>query len=158
MVFNSTITKFLLWVFHFWYFYNDCRYSFLQRDQDSLAMCFTCFYLLLEYKSGLRNFPGWGMTIFDLIVKMLAGDNGWKLPGSFIISTVSGQEFRILSTSVMHFPYIFNIDARIARAKQVCLSQTPPMWLMNGGFLYQWNYFHCQNRLILHSTCGSKSS
>ena len=33
------------------------------------------------------------------------------------------------------FPCVFNIDARTARAEQICLSQTQFMWLANGGFL-----------------------
>ena len=122
---------------------NDCQYSFLQQDQNSLAMCCTHLHCLLQYKSGLWNFPGGGMTTFDFIVKMLASDNGWKLLGSFIISTARGQEFRIPSTSVISmrrdslsrlFPCIFNTDARIART-EICLSQTPLMWLANGGVL-----------------------
>ena len=107
-------------------------------------MCCTRLHRLLQYKSGLRNFPGGDMTTFDFIVKMLAGANGWKLLGSFIISTVRGREFRIPSTSVISvrraslsrlFPWVFNIDARIGYAERICVSQTPPMWLANGGFL-----------------------
>ena len=113
-------------------------------DQNLLALCCTHLYCLLQYKSGLRKFPGGGMFTFDFIVKMLAGANCRKLLGWFIISTVIGQEFRIPSTSVISvrrdslsrlFPCVFNIDARIARAERICLSQTPPMWLANGGFL-----------------------
>ena len=75
-------------------------------------------------QTGLRDFPGGGMIIFDFIVKMFTGNNGWKLLGSFIVSTVRGREFRILSTSAISmrrdsssrlFPCIFNIDPRIAQ-------------------------------------------
>ena len=147
MVFNSTmspITKFLLRVFPFWRSCNDCRCSFLQWDQNSLAVCCTRLLRPLQYKSGLRNFPGGGMTTFDFIDKMLAGDNGWKLPRPFIISTVRGREFRIPSTSVISvrresswrlFPCVFNTDARTAPAEGIFLSQTAPTWLANRGFL-----------------------
>ena len=147
MVFNSTmspITKFLLRAFYFWRSCNDCRYSFFQRNQSSLAMCGNRLQRLLQNISGLRNFSSSGMTNFDCIVKMLAGDNGWKLPGSFIVFTVKCWGFRIPSTSDISvrrdssprlFPCVFNIDAKIAHAERVCLSQTPRMWHTNGGFL-----------------------
>ena len=101
------------------------------------------------------------------------GDNGWKLPGSFIVFTVRAWEFRIPSTSVISVwrdSCICNIDARIAHAERICLeefctilsnlhqyppgiigschlSQNKPSSVL---FLYQWNYFHCQDRLISH--------
>ena len=93
-------------------------------------------------QSGVRNFSDGAMTTLDVIIKILAGDNGWKLPGSFIVSTVRSWEFRIPSTSVSSVrkesssrPFILKIDAGIARAERIYFSQTPPMWLANGSLL-----------------------
>ena len=69
--------------------------------------------------------------------------NDWKLPGSYIIYTVRGPEFRIPSISVISlrrdlssrpFPCVFNKDSWITCVERM-LSQTAPMWLTNGGFL-----------------------
>ena len=61
-----------------------------------------------------------------------------------MVSTVNDREFRIPSVSATSvstdssssdFPCFERRDDSIAWADQICLSQTPPMWLAAGGFL-----------------------
>ena len=138
----APIKKFLLGVFHFWC---SCKWLSVFLPPARPELTGYVLYpspLSSTIQSGLWNYPGGGMTTFDFIVKMLASDNGWKLLGSFIISTTRGQEFRIPSTSVISmrrdslsrlFPCIFNIDARIT-CTEICLSQTPLIDLQLEGF------------------------
>ena len=79
----SSILKFLLLPPHFWRSCKDWRYSFFQRDQNSLAMCWIRRQRSLLYISGLENSPGGGETAFDFMVRMFTGDKDlldhWEL-------------------------------------------------------------------------------
>ena len=125
MVLNSAMsptTKFLLRVFHFWRSCNDCRYSFLERDQILLTMCCTCLHHLLQYKSGLRNFTGGGMTIFGFIVKVLADVMAESYQGhlSFPLSEVQSLGFLQFQSSIWEETYrsgLFN--ASLAKIQEL---------------------------------------
>ena len=140
----SPILKFLLLSSHFWRSCKDCRYSFFQRDQNSLAMCWIRPQRFLLYISGLENSPGGGKTNFDFMVRIFTGDKGCKLVVSLRTSTVRTLEFKMPSTYVItvnkdslsrHSLCVFKSDPRMAVAEQICHSQTPPIWLAEGGFL-----------------------
>ena len=124
--------------------WRDWRYSFLQRDQNSLAMCWTKCHLFQQYKSGLLKSPGCGTTTFNFIVSMFDGARCKTLVGSLMVSTVNGCEFRIPSVSATSVsresssrdsPCVERKDGSITWADQICLSQMRPMWLAAGGFL-----------------------
>ena len=142
----SFILKFLFSVVHFDLAWRVDRNSFLHLDQNSSAKCCTLLHYLLLYKSGLTNEPGGGIITLLFIVNRLLGDNGVRLCGSLIVSTVRGREFIIASTSVIrvwrdssfkHVPWFFSNDAKILLADLIWRSHTPPMWLAAGTFLDQ---------------------
>ena len=58
----SPTFKFLLVFVHFFLSWIDCN-SFLQWQQNSFTMCWTCLHLLQLYKSGLEKSPGDGKVI-----------------------------------------------------------------------------------------------
>ena len=58
-------------------------------------------HLFLQCKSGFENSPGGGMTTFDFIVEMFAGETANSLVGSLIVSIVRGLEFNIPSVSTI---------------------------------------------------------
>ena len=129
---------------HFVHAWSDWRYSFLQCDQNSLAMWWTQHHLFQQFKSGLLKFPGGGITTFHFMVRMFGGARGKSLVGPLMVSTVNGHEVRIpsfLATSVSrdslssHFPCVERRDDSIIRADLICLSQMPPIWLAAVGFL-----------------------
>ena len=95
----SPTLKFLFSLCHFLCDWSDWRYYFLQRDQNSLAMCWTWRHLFRQYNSGLLKSPGDGITTFDFIVSVFDQARGKSLVGSLIISTVNDREFRIPSVS-----------------------------------------------------------
>ena len=117
--------------------WSDWRYSFLQWDQNSLAMCWTWHHLLRQYKSGLLKSTGGGITTFNFIVSMFDGARGKPLVGSLMVTTVNGSEFRIPSVSATSvgrdplssdFPCVKRRDDSIAWADLICLSQTTCSW------------------------------
>lgn len=100
-------------------------------------MCCTHYKCLLQYNSGFMNFSGDGISTFDFIVSVLTGDDGWKLPESFITSTFMGLKVRILSTSVVSVrrdslsrpcSWFFNKAESLLFLTE-CVFQTPPMRL-----------------------------
>ena len=93
--------KFLLLPCHFWHSCKDCWYSFFQRDQNSLAMCWIRRQYFLLYISGLENSPSGGETTFHFMVRIFTGDKGCRLAGSLRTSTIRGLEFKMCSTSVI---------------------------------------------------------
>ena len=133
MVLNSAMsptTKFLLRVFHFW---RSCNDYVLYLSPSSST---------IQIRS--QELHRWWHDYLWFHCQSVSWCNGWKLPGSFIISTVRGPEFRIPSISVINlrrdlsfrpFQCVFSKDSRIACVERISLSQTPPMWLANGGFL-----------------------
>ena len=131
--------KFFFMLSHFWLFCKDCRYSFLQQVQNSLAICWIHYQCLLKYSSGLLSSPGGVESVYDSMVNVFIGDHGCKLVGSLRNSAVSGQKFKMWFTSVIrverfiikHSPWVFKSSAKMALAKWICCFQT--IWL---GFLY----------------------
>ena len=97
MITMSPLFKFLLVFVHFFLSRSDCRNSFLQRHQNSFAMCWTCLYLLWLYKSGLEKSPGGRKTIFDFMVKVFDGDRDKLLVRSLVLSVGKSREFTISS-------------------------------------------------------------
>ena len=70
--------------------------------QNSPAICCTHCHLLFEYASGFLNSPGGGMTTLVFIVRRLLGESGILLFESLMVSTVSGLELMISSTSTIN--------------------------------------------------------
>ena len=147
-VFSRTISpfwKFQCFSFHFWRGWSDHRISFHHLTQNSLALCCIRFHLFLMYSSAFTKWPGGGKTTLEFMVRMLLGHIGCSLYISPNVSTVKGIEFAITSVTVRSVlrdssfrdlcvckKYII-----IVRVDQICLSQTPPIWLDAGGFLCQ---------------------
>ena len=84
-----------------------------------------------------HELSGDGITTFDFIVSVLTGDDGWKLPESFITSTFMGLKVMILSTSVVSvrrdslsrpYSWIFNKAESLLFLTE-CVFQTPSMRL-----------------------------
>ena len=80
------------------------------------------------------------------MVNILLGHIGCLLCTSPNISTIKGLECTIASvptrsvlsdSSFRDQPSVCNKDISIVHANQICLSQTPPMWLDAGGLLCQ---------------------
>ena len=95
------------------------------------------------------------------MVSKLAGDKGMSLLSSLMVSVVIGLEFTIASTSTSSvwvdslykfFPCVLTKAFRIPLAVLICLSQTPPMWLVVRGLFIQIIQSHpciCKYLLIL---------
>ena len=152
----SPILKFFLLSSHFWRSCKDCRYSFFQRDQNSLAMCWMRAQHFILYISGLENSPSGGETNFDFMVRIFTCDKGCRLVASLRTSTVRSLKFKMPSTSVItvnkgslsrHSLCVFKSDPGMALAEQICRSQTPSTWLAEGDF-----YCH----LIQSPLCSSR--
>ena len=62
-------------------------------------MCWILLHLLRQYRSGLPNTPGGGLTTLDFIVKMWLGDIANSLLTSLIFSTTIALELTMTSTS-----------------------------------------------------------
>ena len=98
----SFVLKFFFSVVHFDLVWRvDRNYFLLHLNQNLSAKCCTLLHCLLLYKSGLTNEPSGGIITLLFIVNKLCGDNGAKLCGSLIVSTVRGGEFTIAWTSVI---------------------------------------------------------
>ena len=122
------------------------RYSFLHLVQNSLARCWTWRHLLLQYRSFFWKTPGGGRITVVFRVRRLIGHNG-RLSGSLSDSTVSGTEFTMHSASVRRVRNdsslrLFECSIKSAdstlRTDRIWRSQTPPIWLADGGFLFQF--------------------
>ena len=96
----SFILKFLFSVVHFDLVSKVNRIYFLHLDQNSSATYYTLPHCLLLFKSSLTNEPGVDTITLLFIISKLLGDDGVRLCGSLIVSTVRGWEFTIASTSV----------------------------------------------------------
>ena len=75
------------------------RNSLLNLLQNSLVICFTCCHLPFEYASSQLNSPDGDMTTIVLIVRWLLGESDTSFFESLMVSTVSGLELMISSTS-----------------------------------------------------------
>ena len=119
--------------------------SFFLVFQNSLDRCWALLQCFLQYRSGKVRWPGCGITTFDFIIRRFTGLRGARLVTSFSTSVVSGLEFMIASTSRTRvykdrsyklFRGIFSKEFKIALALRIFSSQTPPMLLDSGGFLF----------------------
>ena len=119
--------------------------SFFLVFQNSLDRCWTLLQCFLQYRSGKVRWPGCGITTFDFIIRRFTGLRGARLVTSFSTSVVNGLEFMIASTSRTRvykdrsyklFRGIFSKEFKIALALRISSSQTPPMLLDSGGFLF----------------------
>ena len=140
----SPNSKFLLLSFHFCLVCKLCRNSFLHLCQNSSAICCTRLHLLLEYRSGFVKTPGGGMTTFVFIVNRLLGESGIWLLISLKVSTVSGLELIIDSTSAIKvlsassfndWPCVFSNPSKIPLVVWIWCSYTPPICDAPRGFL-----------------------
>ena len=155
-------TKFQTPFFHICVTCSLWRNSFLHLLQNFPAICCTRCHLLFEYASGLLNSPGGGMTTLVFIVRRLLGESGISLFGSLMVSTVSGFELMISSTSAINvpsdssfkeWPCVLNNPSKIVLADQTWRSQTLPIWEAQGGLLchrIQSAPFSCKKLLIYH--------
>ena len=87
---SKTISPKLKFIFRLCNFFrglSDWRYSFLQRDQNSLVMCWTRRHFFRRYKSGLLKFYCGRITAFDFMVTMFNGARGKSFVGSLMVST-----------------------------------------------------------------------
>ena len=140
----SPTAKFQIVFFHICLTCRLWRNSFLHLLQNSTAICCTRCHLLFEYASGLLNSPGGGMTTLVFIVWRLLGESGILLFESLMVSTVSGLELMVSSTSAINvlsdssfkeWLWVFNNPSKIILADRIWHSQTPPMWEAPGGLL-----------------------
>ena len=140
----SQTSKFLLLSFHFCLDCKLCRIYFLHLCQNSSAICCTRLHLLLEYKSGFVKIPGRGITTFAFIVNRLLGESRIWLLISLKVSTVSGLELVIDSTSTIKvlnvssfndWPCAFGYPSKIPLVVWIWRSHTPPICVAPGGFL-----------------------
>ena len=132
----SSIQKFLIETNHFCLSCKVARNSLCHLFQNSLHICCTLLQRLLQYKSGFPNAPGGGITTFDFIVRRWLGESATSLLTSLMVSTTSGLELTMASTSVNRvfndsssklLLWVLNNDAKIFLADQICLSHIPPM-------------------------------
>ena len=169
MVFNRAMSpkaKFLLRVFHFWCSCNDCRYSFLEWDRILLTMCCTCPHHLLQCKSGLRNFPGGGMSILDFIVKVLADVMTENYQGhlSFPLSEVQSLGFLQFQSSVWeetYLPGLFHVSLtkiHELHALNECFLKLHPCGLQMEGFWVILSNHHQSPRWKIGSCCHSSQN
>ena len=75
------------------------RYSFRQRTQNSLVRCWMRRHRRRQNISACSKSPGGGRTTLDVLVSRFTGARGIKLFTSDRLSTVSGLELIIPSTS-----------------------------------------------------------
>ena len=142
----SPIQNFLLETNHFCLSSKVARNFLRHLFQNSLHICYTLLQRLLQYKSGFPNAPAVGITTFDFILWRWLGESATSLLTSLMVSTTSGLELTMASTSVNRvfndsssklLLWVLDNDAKIFLADLICLSHIPPMWLAMGGFLFQ---------------------
>ena len=104
----------------------------------------------------------------DFILSRLTGLSGASLPTSPKVSTVKGLEFTIDSTSVSSVisdssfklvPCCFSNADSITRVDFVYRFQTPPMWLLEGGFFFHMTQsvpLFCRKCDILSSSISER--
>ena len=145
--FRSTTS--LIWMlgrtwFHFWHSYNHWRKSFFHRFQNSFANCWTQRHLLWEYRSAHLKSPGDGKRGFDFIVSRWLGMNGScedsvinpSIVSGLLLTIASASHMRVRSNSSSNcWPELCKSAHKTARTERICLSQTPPLWLTEGGFI-----------------------
>ena len=108
-------------------------------------MCWILLHLLRQYRSGLPNTSGGGITTLGFIVKMSLGDIFTSLLTLLIVSTTIGLELTLASTSANKvlsdslswlILFVFTRDKRMVLADLICHCHTPPIWLATGGFFF----------------------
>ena len=105
-------------------------------------MCWILLHPLQQYRCGLQNTPGGGITTLDFIVKMRLSAIATSLVTLLIVSTTIGLELTMVSTSskqVTQWLLIKTLcvlirDESMILADLICLSHAPPIWLAIGGF------------------------
>ena len=154
MITTSSTCKSLLGRVHFRRSCKLSRNSFLQRDQNSFAKCWTRLQRFLQYTSAGWKTPGGARTTFDFIVSSWLGVKGLGESGSEIWVTVKGRLLTIASASHIRVlrdsssncrPLLFNSDERTLRTVLIWRSHTPPMWLAAGTFILKENQSHCSS-------------
>jgi len=141
--------------FHFWRSCKDWRKSFFHQFQKSFAKCWTLRHLLREYRSARLKSPGGGRRTFDFIVSRWSGVSGSCEDSIVNLSVVSGLLLTIASASYMKvrsnsssncWPELCKSAHKIAWTERICLSQTPPLWLADGGFVLNLHQSQPQSR------------
>ena len=132
----SPTLKFLCASLHFCLFCKVTRNSFRHRLLNSLLMSWILLHLLRQYRSGLPNTPGGGITTLDFIVKIWLGDIATSLLTSLIVTTTIVLQLTMASTSANKvlsdsssrlILCVLIRDERMVLADLICLSHTPPI-------------------------------
>ena len=141
----SPTLKFLLESNHFCLSCKVARNSLQHTLQNLLLMCCTCFQHFLQYRSGVPNTSGGGVTTLLFIVNRWLGDSATSLFASLMFSTTRGLEVNVALTSVNKvfrdsssklLLWVLRREDKMFLADLTCLSQTLPMWLAKGEFLF----------------------
>ena len=150
---TSSTAKFLLGLFHLFRIWRLCKYSFLNLVQNSFARCWTCLQRFRQYISALWKFPGGGKTTLLFNVSNWIGDKAGE-DGS-LVSVVRGLELTISSASVSKVWSASSVnyeecsckrEVRTARTERIWRSQTPPLWLASGTFLFHLIQSHFSSK------------
>ena len=137
--FNNTMSltwKSRFFVFHFCWIRRFWRNSFLQRDQNSPAICWIFVHLRREYKSGLSKLPGGGKITLVFCVSRLLDESGiWPLTSLSVyarsgmllmIPSVSANSVLKFSSFKLH-EWVLRKTSSIVLAVPIWCSQTLPI-------------------------------
>ena len=120
----SPASKSRFFVFHFCRIWMLLRNSFLQRDQNSSAICWIQLYLRRDYNSGLSKIPEGGKITLVICVSSLLGEIGIWLLTSLSVSTVSALELMtpsVSASSVLKFSSIELHEWVLSKASSIVL-------------------------------------
>ena len=163
---SSTIS--LVWMlgwtrFHIWPSCKDRRKSFFQWYQNLFAKCWTLQHLLREYRSACLKSPGGGKRMFAFMVSGWFGVSSSCELGVVNPSVVSGLLLTIASASRMKIrSHSSSVGQNFAEAHigkhKWNESQTPHIWLAEGGFILNSNQSQLRSRRKLWILASSISA